>query len=339
VSRPLRGSGHPGQPVDRNPGAAERIPPDPRAESPRLRRSARLWGAAWTLARRVPEPVAFAAADLGGRLAHRRGGAARQRLRANLSRVVPPEELEEATEAAFRSYARYWVEAFRAADLDPADLDRRTELRDFDRLDAVLDRGRGAIVLLAHHGSWDVAARWAETHGYHLAVVAEVVRPRALFERFVRLREAMGLEVVPYRPRSGGGSQTDVFGRLAEVLAANHLVGLLADRDLSGRAPDVEFFGEPAPLPPGPALLARRTGAPIVPVTMLQRPRRRWEVVVLPPLEVAHLPLPEACAQVARALEQIIRLDPVQWHALQPVFRADRGPVRRPADEGAREAS
>src|SRR5690606_32740078 len=135
VSRPLRGSGHPGQPVDRNPGAAERIPPDPRPESPRLRRSARLWGAGWTLARRVPEPLAFAAADLGGRLAHRRGGRGRDQLRANLARVVPSAELDAATAAAYRSYARYWVEAFRAADLDPADLDRRTEVSGFEHLD------------------------------------------------------------------------------------------------------------------------------------------------------------------------------------------------------------
>jgi KDO2-lipid IV(A) lauroyltransferase len=277
--------------------------------------------------RRLPEAAAFALADVVARLAHRFAGATRARVRANLSRVVPPGHLEATVAAAFRSYARYWVESFRAADLDPADVDARTSEDGFEHVDAVLDQGRGIIVLLAHHGSWDIAARWAETHGYHLAVVAEVLRPRALFERFVGLREAMGLEVVPYQARRRNGAADrdgagPLFKRLGQVLADNHMVGLLSDRDLSGRAPAVTFFGEPTSLPQGPVLLSKRTGATIVPVTVLQRPGRRWHVQALPPLDITDLGVAEACEVVARALEDLVRLDPTQWHAFQPQWPA-----------------
>jgi len=266
-----------------------------------------VWLAAWSLARRVPEPVALGAADLAARVAHSAAAAARGRVRATLARVEPGDDLSL---AAFRSYARYWVEAFRAADLDPADLHARTTTDGFAHLDAALDRGRGVVVLLAHHGSWDVAARWAETHGYHLAVVAEVVRPGALFARFAALREAIGLEVVPFTRRAGTSTAA-----LARVLRANHLVGLLADRDLGGGGVPVALFGAPARLPRGPVVLAQRTGAALVPITMLQRPGGRWHLQVLPEVPVAGLDEEPAARRVAAALEALVRLDPAQWHA------------------------
>jgi KDO2-lipid IV(A) lauroyltransferase len=276
------------------------------------------WLAAWELTRRLPEPAAFALADRAGTAMHRLASQTRAVVGDNLRPVKAalgtPGELDELVAAAFRSYARYWAEAFRAADLGPGELDRRTETSGFAHLDAALDRGRGVVVLLGHHGSWDVAAQWAETHGYHLAVVAEVVRPRWLFARFVRLRETVGLEVVPLRRGE------ELYGRLEEVLAANHLVGLLADRDVSGSGPEVELFGERTRLPQGPVALAHRCGAPIVPITMLQRPGRGWHLQVMPAIEAAEMSFEEAMDAVAAGIEGIVATDPVQWHAFQPIW-------------------
>ncbi|MGI9018270.1 MAG: phosphatidylinositol mannoside acyltransferase [Euzebya sp.] len=311
-----RGSGLHDQPVDRNHGAVDRVPAPRTPETGRQKLSGRVWDAAWAAARQLPGPLAFGLSDLGGRLAPRLGDNAM--IRANLSRVVPPGELDLAVQGAFTSYARYYMEAFRASDIDPTWLDQRTTTGGFEHLDEVLDQGRGVIVLLAHHGSWDIAARWAESHGYHLACVAEVLRPRRLFHRFVRMREQLGLEIVPL---SRGH---DITVRLRQVLAANHLVGLLSDRDLSGKAPLVDFFGEPARIPAGPALLSKRTGTPIVPVTMLHRPHMRYHVQCLPAFDTTSLTPRGGVQRTAQALEDLIRLDPAQWHAFQPIFEADR---------------
>jgi phosphatidylinositol dimannoside acyltransferase len=320
-----RGSGRPGEPIDRNPGAARRIPDDGR-ESLTERLSGVLWTLAWELARWVPEGLAFGAAALAAPVMRLLARSQRPRLRRNLRRVDPAIDeaaLDRQVAAGFRSYTRYFIEAFRAADLSPAEVHERTTTDGFHHLDAALERGRGVVVLLAHHGSWDVAARWAGAHGYHLAVVAEVVKPRALFEKFVRLREGVGLEVVPLQ--RGG----DVKPRLEEVLAANHMVGLLSDRDLTGKGPIVDLFGEPARLPPGPVVLARRTGAALVPITMLQRPGRRWHLQVLPEIDVTEGELEDGVAAMACGIEAIVRTDPAQWHALSPVWLADVPPHRR----------
>jgi phosphatidylinositol dimannoside acyltransferase len=320
-----RGSGHAGAPVDRNPGAAGRIP-GPADEGLRQRVLGVAWQLAWELTRRVPEPVAFGAAAAAAPVMRALARSQRPQLRRNLRRVLPVADdaaLDALVADGFRSYTRYFVEAFRAADVSPADVDARTVTSGFAHLDAALERGRGVVVLLAHHGSWDMAARWAESHGYHLAVVAEVVKPRALFEKFVRLREAVGLEVVPLR--RGG----DVKPRLAEVLAANHLVGLLSDRDLTGKGPVVDLFGQPSRVPPGPVLLARRTGAALVPITMRQLPGRRWHLQVLPEIDVTGGTLADGCAAMAGGIEALVRTDPAQWHALSPVWLADVPPHRR----------
>jgi KDO2-lipid IV(A) lauroyltransferase len=278
----------------------------------------------------LPEGVALACADLSGWLAWRLSRKLRAGVRRNLARVVLAQDLDATAREAFRSYARYWVESFRCVDLDAEDLDQRTTTAGFEHLDAALAEGKGVIVLLAHHGSWDVAARWAEDHGYHMAAVAEVLEPRRLFERFVQLREAVGLEIVPLG-QSGGGdgagrSSRGATMRLARVLAANHLVGLLSDRDVGGSGVPVRLFGEDAPLPRGPVVLSQRTGAPIVPITMLQRPGGRWHLQVLPPLDVGGLAIEEGVQLVAEAIERLVRLAPEQWHAFSPIFAADREP-------------
>lgn len=313
-----RGSGHPGEPVDRNPGAANRVPGGEEPQTLRQRLVGLAWEVMWELARRLPEPLVFATADLSGRLAHRLARGLRAGIRRNLARVVPRDQLDETVHRAFRSYARYWVEAFRCADVKPADLDRRTTTVGFEHLDNALRSGRGIIALLAHHGSWDLAARWAESHGYHLAVVAEVLENRRLFTKFVTLREAVGLEVVPL------AKGQSIATRLARVLAANHVVGLLSDRDLSCAGPVVTLFGEPCRLPRGPVVLGQRTGAAIVPITMLQLPGRRWHLQVLPAVDVRGVEVREAVQRCAVAIERLIQLAPEQWHAFSPVFLADQ---------------
>jgi KDO2-lipid IV(A) lauroyltransferase len=318
-----RGSGHPGEPVDRNPGAAARIPVDPRPERWRLKLTAALWLGAWEIARRLPEGVVYRIADGVALLLHRIAPQARARVRRNFARVVGPAELDRTVREAFRSYARYWAEAFRAADIAPDEVDARTTAENWDIIDTALDRGQGVVVLLAHHGSWDTAARWAETKGYHLAVVAEVVRPRALFAKFVALREAIGMEVVPLQR---GASVT---ARLVEVAKANHFIGLLTDRDLTGKAPVVEFFGEATRMPVGAVVLSRRSGAPIIPIAMLQHPDRRWHIKVHQPVPVDDVELAVAAQHVAHAIEDVIRDAPEQWHAFQPIWLADLPAHRR----------
>ncbi len=63
----------------------------------------------------------------------------------------------------------------------------------------------------------------------------------------------------------------DVSRIVLKALRDNRIVCLLSDRDLTGDGVEVEFFGERTTLPAGPATLALRTGAALLPVAVYFR--------------------------------------------------------------------
>ncbi len=275
----------------------------------------------WEAVARLPEPLAWRLPAPTGALWHRLASdRQRYQVRMNLQRAAghpPAAVLDRLVAEAYRSYARYWLDSFRAHRLDPDDVVARTRFEGVEVMDEVVASGQGGILATGHLGSWDIGAFFSNARGWRLTVVAEVVEPRRLFDRFVRLRQRLGMRVVPL-VRGG-----DMVSRLEEVVRGGGTATLLADRDLTGRGPVVEFFGEPCRLPPGAAALARRTGRPVVPGAFLTTPRG-WRAVVHEPLQIAGLDIREGTQRVAQALEQLIRNAPEQWHMFQPNWLADR---------------
>jgi KDO2-lipid IV(A) lauroyltransferase len=116
--------------------------------------------------------------------------------------------------------------------------------------------GRGVVVALPHSGNWDHAGAYFCSLGIPLVTVAERLKPEALFQKFLRHRESMGFEVLSLDSRS--------FITLVKRAKEKRLIALVADRDLSHSGIDVNFFGSNARMPAGPALLAVKTGIPLI---------------------------------------------------------------------------
>jgi KDO2-lipid IV(A) lauroyltransferase len=151
-----------------------------------------------------------------------------------------------------------------------------------------------------------------------VTTVAERLRPESLYRDFVGYRESLGMEVLPL---TGGAPVGPVLERR---LRAGRLVCLLGDRELSGRGVRVPFLGDSARLPPGPAWLARTTGAVLLPVSTSYE-GDRMHLWVHAPIEVhqgAH-GLLAAIEAVADTFGSAIRRDPADWHMLQPIFTDD----------------
>jgi KDO2-lipid IV(A) lauroyltransferase len=115
-------------------------------------------------------------------------------------------------------------------------------------------------------------------------------------------------------------------------LRDNRIVCLLSDRDIEGDGVGVEFFGERTTLPGGPATLALRTGATLLPAAVYFRPGLDHLGVVRPAIEVERVGrLREDITRITQALahelEQLIRVAPEQWHLLQPNWPSDRDRV------------
>jgi KDO2-lipid IV(A) lauroyltransferase len=280
------------------------------------------YAAGWAAVRALPEPVAQRLFRAGADVAGRRGGASVDRLRSNLARVAPDADLDALVRDALRSYARYWCEVFRLPVTPTERIVTGMTTVGEERLRGSWAAGRGTILALPHSGNWVHAGAWCSATGAPFTTVAERLRPESLFDRFVAFRESLGMEVVPLT----GGSRPP-FVVLAERLRAGGMLCLLADRDLSARGIDVRFFGATARMPAGPAALALRTGATLLPVT-LSFTSDGWHCVFHP--EVPHTDLRTMTQQVADAFEQGIRAHPADWHMLQRLWLDDLDPDRDP---------
>jgi phosphatidylinositol dimannoside acyltransferase len=289
-------------------------------------RAGRRWLAAWDLCRRLPEPVAYALGRAGGRAVYRLDAGRRQALRANLRHVlgpaVSPEELERVVRRGFATYGRYWIEAFRLEDLDPAEIRRRLQVVEGrEHLDAAVAAGRGTIFAAPHLGNWDAGGAWLAASGYPATAVVERLQPPELYQRFAAYRRALGLELLPL----DDGSET--LRGMLRALRDGRVVCLVCDRDLTGGGLPVRLFGAATAMPGGPASLALRTGAELLPCAVYQDRRRgHWRAVVRPPLRVR--PSGDARADVlaltqrlADEFEALIARAPDQWHVLSHYWR------------------
>lgn len=280
----------------------------------------------WACLRWVPERVARQLFRLIADVVWRRRGRAVRQLETNLGRVVgrdaDEQRMRRLTRAAVRSYFRYWLEVFRLPAMGRERILSGMRIKGVDTLFANIDAGRGVVATLPHMGNWDHAGTWMVLSGLPLTTVAERLRPEALFDRFVAFRERLGMEVIAL-----SGGEGDAFGSLARRLRAGGFVCLVADRDLTTSGVEVEFFGEPARMPAGPALLALQTGAALMPVTLWYE-GEHWCVQVHdeipPPAGGRRRERVAAMTQeVARVFETAIADHPEDWHMLQRLWIAD----------------
>ncbi len=273
------------------------------------------YAGAWAVVRALPEDVAQALFRAGADLAWRRGGRGVDQLRRNLARVAPDRDLDALTRDALRSYARYWCEVFRLPVTSRERVVSGMVTVGEPRLRMSIAAGRGTVMALPHSGNWDHAGAWCGATGVPFTTVAERLRPESLYDRFVAFRESLGMEVLPHT-----GEARPAYDMLVERLEAGGTLCLLADRDLSARGVDVEFFGETARMPAGPASLALRTGATLLPVTLSFRPDG-WQVVWHP--SVPHTDVATMTQAMADAFVAGIREHPADWHMLQRLWLDD----------------
>jgi phosphatidylinositol dimannoside acyltransferase len=275
----------------------------------------------------TPGPIAQASATAFGFSMAATMRSKRSMVERHLTRVNPRLSgfaLRTAVQQSFDSYARYWVESFRLPALSRRTVDAGFTIDGWSQVTDALDHGgKGVILALPHLGGWEWAGRWMAEQGRKLTVVVEPLENKELFDWFRDLRSKLGMTVVPLGPEAGS--------TILKALHSNEAVCLLCDRDIQGGGIPVEFFGEQTTLPAGPATLALRTGAPILPVGVYFTNRYNGHhCVVRPPLRTDRRgklrdDITRVTQDLARELEFLIGRAPEQWHLFQPNWPSDPG--------------
>lgn len=285
------------------------------------------YGAGWSLMKALPEGLADRSFRSAADLAFRRRGPRVVQLARNLHRVLGPDstpaQLTAVTRAGLRSYARYWNETFRLPTMDKDEVAGQflPQLAGLEHARTAMADGRGLVMPLPHAGNWDIAGLGMVAEFGGFTTVAERLQPASLYDKFVAYRESLGFEVLPLT--GGPVNPTTV---LRERLTQGKLLCLVADRDLSAKGVEVQFFGEPTRMPAGPAMLAAVTGAVLLP-TYLYFTDHGWAGVVSPPIEIRGERLRDqvrdGTQQMADHFAAGIRDHPADWHMLQPLWLAD----------------
>ncbi len=276
------------------------------------------------LARSAPGPLARVAATAAGLTVAASARHKRLLVRRNLERALGRPmgrvEARRRVMATFDCYARYYLESFQLSGLDTDIIDAGFGCEGFDAVEQAVRSGLGPILVMPHLGTWEWAAWWlALVPGMRVTAVVEPLDPPELFDWFVSFRERLGMNIIAVGSDAG-----------REVMAAvkrGDVVCLLSDRDIGGGGAPVEFFGERTRLPVGPALLALRTGAPLLPAAVYWRDRTRHGVVRSAIDTTRQGSIRDDVARVAqdyaRALEGLIRAAPEQWHLMSPNWPSD----------------
>ena len=274
---------------------------------------------AWKVIGVLPEKSAYKLANLVSDQIFKKNGKGVKRLRSNYKRVVPyisEPELEELTKDGMRSYLRYWFDTFRLNKWSKSRIIETTFVVRENLLRDPIETKEGCIIALPHAGNWDHAAAYFCSTGIPITAVVEKLKPEAIFKKFLAYRQSIGIEAISHKEKT--------IPILMERLNQGKLVALVADRDMSRNGIEVNFLGGSAKMPPGPAVLAIKTGSPLV-TAYIRYLNKGIEITFD---ETIKLPLTGSEEEQIKIVTQSmadnfakrIKDSPVDWHMLQRIW-------------------
>ena len=276
----------------------------------------RAFKAVQSVVERLPRSWAYALAIMAARFAWLFSPLARPRLDYNL-RVACPElrknegELRRLSWLNFRNHAKAYADLMMLPRANVESMRPLLNVKGMEFLEEARALGKGVLAVSCHMGSYEVvSAIWSATLA-PVSFFAEELEPRALFEWYRETRARLGISVL-----------TLDLGGIRKVLQAlrdEEMVITAIDRDITGTGHVMPFFGRPAPIPLGPAAIARRLGTPLLPVCVTRLPDDSYLAEATPLVTVEQTDDPKAdqiraTEQLLRRIETFIQAHPEQWH-------------------------
>ncbi|MBU3911339.1 MAG: mitochondrial fission ELM1 family protein [Candidatus Omnitrophica bacterium] len=231
---------------------------------------------------------------------------------ANLKAAFPEKksrELKKINRAHFQNLVMSVVEFFKLPAIAKRYLDDHAEVRNFERIDEALDKGKGIIILAGHFGNWEMASLAVSSRGHVLTVFVREQKHKRLNDLLNSYRRKTGCRVI-----TKGFSIREII----KTLHGNGIVAILMDQDAGPNGVFVDFFGRPASTAPGAMAFAIKTGATILP-TFVRRPAfNKHEIIMNEPFSLVSgkdkdKDIKEYLKKISAVLESYIRKFPDQW--------------------------
>lgn len=265
----------------------------------------------------MPRALIGPFAEFVGTLAYLAAPGARRAVRANLAVIAPERNGRGLVRRIFVEQTRNYVEIFSIPRTDPKKLLAALRTDGWEHVARAYEQGKGVILASAHLGPVSVVGQMVLAHGYPVALPVEVETSE--FQRSVnRARGGAGLQLI----------RTDSARGIFRFLREGKVLGILADRAVTGVGERVEFFGREALLPSAAVVLSMRTGAPLVPA-FAGRSDGVLTASFEPPLDIPdtgdrNADVREGVQRFARVLERYVRRTPEQWTVFEDFWHGTR---------------
>jgi KDO2-lipid IV(A) lauroyltransferase len=234
-----------------------------------------------------------------------------QNLRTAFGQEKSASEIRDIAHRTFRNLGMTAVEFFRIPRMDVKTFKERVKIEGLEEAFKLFQKGKGIFLLLSHFGNWEMMGVMSKVIGSPIMVIAKPMKKKEWLDQWVaKIRSASGLEVI---------STVNASRKVIRALSQNRVVGILIDqRAKRSEGIWVDFFGRKAPTTPGLAVLAMKTGAPVLPVFMVRDGFQGHRLIIQEPLELIHTGDikrdVEANTQLFNhTLESMIRQYPDQW--------------------------
>ena len=264
----------------------------------------------------LPQPLLYGFAGMVARIGYL--CAARQRTVAieSLKTAFGAEKSDEERKAiarqCFVSMAKSGVEIMFLVD-KPDLLRRKVNFLHKERLDNALKEGKGVILVSAHFGNFPLLLGRLSLEGYRTGGIMRPMRDARAEKIFLQKRNRYGIKTIYSQPRKECVEET------VRSLRNNEIVFIPLDQNFGTGGVFVDFFGTKAATATGPAILAQRTQAALLPCFIVRQPDDTHQIIFEEPLRISDgggcdpAQVVEIIQSLTRVIESYIRQYPAEW--------------------------
>lgn len=213
--------------------------------------------------------------------------------------------------STFENFGVSFVEMVKFQGLSNDKISKYVEIEGYENYSKAAQAGKGAFLMSAHIGNWEMLAAVHSMLAGSITVIYKKTK-NPYIEKYIKNMRHKNNIISLYRRNSAR--------RIISALKKGTTVGILPDlRTNKGLRIEADFFGMPAVTNYGIALLAIKTGAPIVPGFAVRTKEGRLKCIYGKPIYLEKTgndphALKKAVSKINLVLEDIIKKYPDQWY-------------------------
>lgn len=184
-------------------------------------------------------------------------------------------ELKKIGRRAYKNIGKSLVEYSLFPSLSKKKILTMVEFEGAENFDEALKRGKGAIVVAGHFGSWELMGAATRQRGYPVDFLVGEQHNILVDDLMNDYRKSMGIGIIKMGAAAKG---------IIKALKNNRFVAMLSDQDAGNDGTVVNFFGRPASTPKGPAAFALKMNAPIILGFIIRGNKKEQKIIIEKPI-------------------------------------------------------